>query len=472
MPRDSRAEPSPPAAAATGNSFLDGKIGSTEAAWLGGALSLSERKVEQIMTAMDDVVGVFEEDRCDARARPSLPAARPARRVLAGLARRGQPGAPRRPLLPRHSLDFATMLAIYESGHTRIPIFRRSTGSAAPRCAGRKWAGCEVVGLLSTKDLILLDPEDGLSAEVLLSHCGRQVFTVWFDHPVNKMFADFKHRHTHLAFVQRVNDDDEGRDPFYELQGIVTLEDVLEELIQAEIVDESDVILDNVTKKPVQVRQGEAARRTAWHNMLDPKQLGNKTLSPVELEALSSFLAANVSAFAMDLIANPNPNPDPKPKPDPNPNPNQVSAFAMDLIAPAVLQELLGRAAVRIVEDDPASIPALSLEPSASRQGGAATTPLYRRGQQCGHCTVVLQGRLHIFCGEEGFESDRGPWTVLGAQSLQDEHYVADFSATPMERSRVLQISYADYQVGAPTGLPRSLACHTYARTLPRARCA
>ena len=204
---------------------------------------------------------------------------------------------------------------------------------------------------------------------------------------------------------------------------------------------------------------------------LDPKQLGNKTLSPVELEALSSFLAANVSAFAMDLIANPNPNPDPKPKPDPNPNPNQVSAFAMDLIAPAVLQELLGRAAVRIVEDDPASIPALSLEPSASRQGGAATTPLYRRGQQCGHCTVVLQGRLHIFCGEEGFESDRGPWTVLGAQSLQDEHYVADFSATPMERSRVLQISYADYQVGAPTGLPRSLACHTYLlATLTRVR--
>ena len=86
-------------------------------------------------------------------------------------------------------------------------------------------------------------------------HASAQVFTVWFDHPVNKMFADFKHRHTHLAFVQRVNDDDEGRDPFYELQGIVTLEDVLEELIQAEIVDESDVILDNVTKKPVQASQ-------------------------------------------------------------------------------------------------------------------------------------------------------------------------------------------------------------------------
>ena len=53
----------------------------------------------------------------------------------------------------------------------------------------------------------------------------------------------------------------------------------------------------------VQVRQIEAERRTAWHNMLDPKQLVNTALTPVELEAVSSFLAANVSAFAMDLIA-------------------------------------------------------------------------------------------------------------------------------------------------------------------------
>mgnify|MGYP006080146911 CR=1 len=60
----------------------------------------------------------------------------------------------------------------------------------------------------------------------------------------------------------------------------------------------------------------------------------------------------------------------------------------------------------------------------------------------------MLQGRLHIVCGEEGFESDRGPWTVLGAQSLQDGTYVADFSASPTERCRVLQISHADYQAG------------------------
>lgn len=44
----------------------------------------------------------------------------------------------------------------------------------------------------------------------------------------------------HMAFVHRVNNEGEG-DPFYETVGIITLEDVIEELIQSEIMDETDV---------------------------------------------------------------------------------------------------------------------------------------------------------------------------------------------------------------------------------------
>lgn len=45
---------------------------------------------------------------------------------------------------------------------------------------------------------------------------------------------------SHLAIVQKVNNEGEG-DPFYEVLGLVTLEDVIEEIIKSEILDESDL---------------------------------------------------------------------------------------------------------------------------------------------------------------------------------------------------------------------------------------
>ena len=48
--------------------------------------------------------------------------------------------------------------------------------------------------------------------------------------------------------------------------------------------------------------------------------------------------------------------------------------------------------------------------------------------------------------------------TTLASQSLQDANYLADFSAVPMERTRVLQISHTDYAEALQRGaLIRSL---------------
>ena len=46
---------------------------------------------------------------------------------------------------------------------------------------------------------------------------------------------------SHMAVVQTINDKGPG-DPFYETVGLVTLEDIIEEIIQSEIIDETDTV--------------------------------------------------------------------------------------------------------------------------------------------------------------------------------------------------------------------------------------
>lgn len=114
-----------------------------------------------------------------------------------------------------HWLYFVKRIVI---GFSRVPIYDGERTN--------------IVGLLFIKELALVDPEDAIPLKTLCKFYQKQCHFVFDDTTLDVVFRDFKDGNKgHMAFVQRVNIKGQC-DPFYETVGLVTLEDVIEELIQ------------------------------------------------------------------------------------------------------------------------------------------------------------------------------------------------------------------------------------------------
>lgn len=116
-------------------------------------------------------------------------------------------------------------------GRTRLPVYEENLD--------------RIVGVLYIKDLMRFLGRSGIE-EVRLNEVMRPAWTVPIDQSVEQMLREFLHSRSHLAIVV---------DEFGQTAGIVTIEDVLEEIV-GEIVDESDpeeessiVVIDDVTAR-------------------------------------------------------------------------------------------------------------------------------------------------------------------------------------------------------------------------------
>lgn len=132
-------------------------------------------------------------------------------------------------------LDFNTIQAIIEKGYSRVPVHE----------AGNKK---NVVALLFAKDLALLDPADKTPVQSMIAFCNHPILYFFEDTTLDIALDQFRLGESHMAFVRRVLDDGE-LDPTYEITGIVTLEDVIEEIMHIEINDETDTVSDNRRKR-------------------------------------------------------------------------------------------------------------------------------------------------------------------------------------------------------------------------------
>ncbi|CAK9296469.1 unnamed protein product [Gordionus sp. m RMFG-2023] len=123
-------------------------------------------------------------------------------------------------------LDFETLASIVASGYTRIPVYNEPDKS-------------NILGLLNFKDLAFVDPDDRIPLSTVLKFYKHFVTYVYEDTLLTSILDEFKKGKSHMAFVRRVIIE-EDKDPWYRIVGLVTLEDVIEEIIQSEIWDETD----------------------------------------------------------------------------------------------------------------------------------------------------------------------------------------------------------------------------------------
>ncbi|MBC8208439.1 MAG: HlyC/CorC family transporter [Desulfobulbaceae bacterium] len=103
---------------------------------------------------------------------------------------------------------------ISDKGHTRIPIYRIQTD--------------DVIGILHAKDLLQVCALDG--EDLSVSDCLKSVYVVDESKFIVDLLREFQVRKIHMALVT---------DEFGAVRGLVTLEDVLEEIV-GEIDDEYD----------------------------------------------------------------------------------------------------------------------------------------------------------------------------------------------------------------------------------------
>ncbi len=190
-------------------------------------------------------------------------------------------------MLPLNAiLDFDTVSEIREQGYSRIPVYS----------GDRK----NIVRILFAKDLMFVDPDDKMPLTMVCEFYNNDVNFVFHDTPLNVMFNEFKSGDKgHMAFVQEINSHGDG-DPYYETIGLVTLEDIIEEIIQQEIVDETDVITDNRTKR--KRKRGGWQGKEGNFQRFNPEERKHVTISPQLALAVFQYLTTSIEPFKSPMV--------------------------------------------------------------------------------------------------------------------------------------------------------------------------
>ncbi|XP_049283336.1 unextended protein isoform X2 [Anopheles funestus] len=256
-------------------------------------------------------------------------------------------------------LDFEKIAEIMQSGYSRIPVYDGEDRE-------------EIISILHSKDLAFIDPDDNTPVRRMCEFYMNRLHFVFFDQTLDVMFKEFKTgTFGHMAFVHRVNADGDG-DPFYETLGLITMEDVLEELIQAEIIDETDVYTDNRSK----IRRKCIKRSdipTFVHRSLDT-DVQRLRIGPQLMFATYQYISTAVTAFKRNVMSE------------------------------TILRRLLNQNIYHQIKIK-----------SKDRKD---RVDIINRGTSIDYFVLILEGRVEVTVGKENLLFESGPFTHFGLQAI------------------------------------------------------
>eukprot|EP00928_Gymnodinium_smaydae_P055642 TRINITY_DN39140_c0_g1_i1.p1 TRINITY_DN39140_c0_g1~~TRINITY_DN39140_c0_g1_i1.p1 ORF type:complete len:675 (-),score=132.97 TRINITY_DN39140_c0_g1_i1:82-1809(-) len=281
------------------------------------------------------------------------------------------------------TLSYDVIRGIFEKGYSRIPVYGKDCH--------------DIIGLLYAKDLMLVDPEDEMKLGDFIGVFGRKVESFFKTTKLPEVLNRFKKGGTHMGLVREPNFADPTA-PKVEVIGLLTLEDLVEVILQDDIVDETDAREHADSEEDIRQRMNLGLFNPNWSGSR------SRLLTGDEISAVASHLERSVFMRG---------------------GPLELSFDAVRwLVAHSEVQELNRQTPLGTTVPVPADY-------------------LCRAGYATKRCFLVLKGRVSARLGRDSLICQSGAFSVLARDALRPStrQYAPDFTAylsTPKVRLLVL----------------------------------